>query len=117
MVLLQGSTRWPLQHSAFAATTGLIKKKFSQMFASAGNELKHKNSADFVDSIPLSMEEILQIRACHCRLQAIKNRHTGDFGFNIHSLSPPPITEENVSVLAEKYVSILKLGLKPRKDL
>lgn len=108
----------PPQQNTFAATAGFLKKgwsSFSRMFASAGNELT-QNFADFVDSIPLSMKDMLEEAPVPADCRPAK-RLTDDLGAFIRSLPPPPVTKENVFILAGKLGAVLRLGMKPGKDL
>ena len=81
------------------------------MFVGFGNDLT-QTFADLVDSIPLSMDEMLEeapIPPAECRPA---RRLTDDLGAFIRSLpSSAPITKERISVLAEK------LGMRPGKEL
>lgn len=106
------------QQSTFMATAGFIKKSlfdFSRAFASVGNELT-QTFAELVDSIPTTMNEMFEEAPIPPECKPAR-KLTDDLGAFIRSLPAPPITKDNILVLAEKLGCVLKLGIKPECEL
>lgn len=108
----QPQLKFNLQESAFLKGLSSFHKKF----VSVGNELT-QTFAELVDSIPLSMEEMLEEAPIPAECRPAR-RLTDDLGAFIRGLPPStPITKGDIFVLAEMLGCVLKLGMRPGKEL
>lgn len=101
------------------AAAGLIKKRwtsFSRAFASAGNEIT-QTFADIVDSIPTTIGEMLEEAPVPPECKPARGL-TDDLGAFIRGLpEAQPLAKSDISTLSEKLGGVLRLGIRPEKDL